>query len=121
LNQKNSFSVVRDASILEYCRLNDITVQPWSIVQASREEGTFLDNPNYAQLNIVLQELADKYHVTKSAIVISWICTHPANMQPICGTTKINHLQELCAGVDIKLSHYDWYRLYQAAIKNKLP
>jgi predicted oxidoreductase len=28
LNQKNSFSVVRDASILEYCRLNDITVQP---------------------------------------------------------------------------------------------
>ncbi|MDR3257644.1 MAG: aldo/keto reductase [Mycoplasmataceae bacterium] len=121
VNTKDSQGIVRDGSLLEYCRLKNITIQPWSILQASREEGTFLENKDYPELNNILEELAKKYKVAKSSIVISWICTHPANMQPICGTTKTNHLKELCEGIDIKLSHYDWYRLHQAAIKHKLP
>ncbi len=120
-NMKEEQSLDHDGSILEYCRMKDITIQAWSIMQASWEEGTFLDNPDYKEFNDCLQEYADKYNVTKSAIVIAWILRHPANMQPIFGTTKSDHLKEMVAGCDIELSREDWYYIYTKAIGRILP
>lgn len=120
-NMKEEQSLDHDGSILEYCRMEDITIQPWSIMQASWAEGTFLDNPNYAEFNECLQEYADKFKVSKSAIVVAWILRHPANMQPIFGTTKPTHLKEMAAGCNIELSREDWYTIYIKAIGRMLP
>ncbi len=87
-NMKEEQALDHDGSILEYCRMEDITIQAWSIMQASWAEGTFLDNPNYAAFNDCLQEYAERYQVSKSAIVIAWILRHPANMQPILAQPK---------------------------------
>ena len=46
VNMDNAQSIDHDSSILDYCRINDITIQPWSILQASWEKGTFLDHPD---------------------------------------------------------------------------
>lgn len=78
-----------DGDILNYCRLNDITIQPWSTIRSSLSEDTFIDNPKYPKLNKQLDKLADKYNVSKVAIVTAWILRHPAQMQPIAGTTSI--------------------------------
>ena len=102
---------------MDYCRLKDITIQPWSVVQASWAEGTFLDNPDYQKLNDVMQELADEYHVTKSAIAIAWLLRHPACMQPIVGTTSPKHLRESVQACDIELTRQQWYDLYLASDK----
>ena len=120
-NMKEAQAVDHDGSILEYCRLKGVTIQPWSIMQASWEEGTFLDNPDYKEFNDCLQEFADQYNVSKTAIVIAWILRHPANMQPIFGTTKSKHLIEMCAGCDIELSRAGWYYIYTKAIGRILP
>lgn len=117
MNMKESWAQDKDGGVLDYCRLNDITIQPWSIVQASWEEGTFLNNPNYQKLNDVMQELADEYHVTKSAIAVAWILRHPACMQPIAGTTSPIHLKETVAACDIELTRQQWYDLYAASDK----
>lgn len=113
-NMDNDASLDHDGGALDYCRLNDILIQPWSILQASWGKGTYLDHPDYEKLNMKLAELASKYHVNKSAIALAWILRHPANMQPIVGTTSIKHLNELVQANDIWLSRSEWYQLYLA-------
>ncbi|MFQ6861827.1 MAG: aldo/keto reductase family oxidoreductase [Beduini sp.] len=111
-NMTNPQSVDHDGGILDYCRIHDITIQPWSILQASWEKGTFLDHPDYQKLNDLLATLGEKYKVNKSTLSLAWILRHPASMQPIAGTTSPDHLEELCQAVDIELSREDWYALY---------
>ncbi len=122
VNMKEAPSIDHDGNVLEYCRIHDITIQAWSIMQASWEEGTFIDHPDYVQLNEALDFYAKQYKVTKNAIVVAWINTHPANIQPIFGTTSIIHLQEMCAGSDITLTHEEYYHILACGMKvNLLP
>ncbi|MFA5542524.1 MAG: aldo/keto reductase [Bacilli bacterium] len=117
VNMKNNFSVDHDGSILEYCRLNSVTIQAWSVLQASWEEGTFLDNPNYKDLNNKLEELGNKYNVSKAAIAISFILRHPAGIQAIVGTTKVKHLVDLTKAYNVSLTREEWYSLYLSSGK----
>ena len=114
MNMKEDWAQDKDGGVLDYCRLNDITIQPWSVLQASWAEGTFINNPNYPKLNDLMQKLADQYHVTKSAIAIAWLLRHPACFQPITGTTSPEHLIETCKACDIELTREEWYALYLA-------
>lgn len=117
MNMKEAWAQNKDGGVLDYCRFNDITIQPWSVVQASWAEGTFLDNPDYQKLNDVMDSLAHEYHVTKSAIAIAWLLRHPACMQPILGTTSPAHLKESIKACDVELTRQDWYDLYLASDK----
>lgn len=112
-----AFAQDKDGGVLDYCRLNDITIQPWSSIQASWAEGTFIDHPDYQKLNDVMQEIANKYHVTKPTIAIAWLLRHPAKMQPIVGTTSPIHLKEISEACKIQLTRQEWYDLYLASDK----
>lgn len=115
VNMRDEYACDRTGDdIFNYCMLNDITVQAWSSVQASWEEGTFIDNPAYGPLNEVLQRLADKYQVTKACIAIAWILRHPSGIIPIVGTTSKAHLEEMAKATDICLERQEWYDLYLA-------
>jgi predicted oxidoreductase len=115
-NMKIDQSINRDSSILEYCRLNDITLQAWSPFQHGFFEGTFLgDLERYAKLNEVINQLAEKYDVTNTAIATAWITRHPANIQVVLGTTKVNRMKEACLGADLMLNREEWYQIYKAA------
>lgn len=114
VNMTNNESINRDGSLLEYCYLHDITIQPWSILQASWEKGTFIDHPDYKELNDKLEEIGKKYGLGKAAMSLAWILRHPSRMQPIAGTTNPQHLRELSAACDIKISREDFYALYLA-------
>nr|WP_278597748.1 aldo/keto reductase [Catenibacterium mitsuokai] len=103
--------------MLDYCRLNDITIQAWSIVQASWAEGTFLNHPDYKKLNNVLDDLAKKYNVTPATIATAWILRHPAHIQAITGTTSPKHLIETAEAANIELTRQEWYDLYLASDK----
>ena len=117
MNMKEDWAQDKDGGVLDFCRLNDITIQPWSVIQASWAEGTFIDNPDYAKLNQELEKLANEYHVSKTAIAIAWILRHPANMQPIVGTTSPVHLKESVEAINVKLTRQQWYDLYLASDK----
>lgn len=116
-NKTTDMSIDRDNGTLDYCRLNDITIQAWSPLQIGMFGGTFIDNPDFPELNDKLQELGDKYGVTKAAIALAWILRHPAKMQVIVGTMNPQHLIEACAASDIELTHNEWYQLYLASGK----
>jgi len=109
-------SIDRDLGILDYSRLNDITLQAWSPFQKGFFDGVFLgDRENYAELNDVLEELAATYSVTPTGIAVAWITRHPANMQVVLGTTKPERVIESAAGSEIPLTRPEWYRLFTAA------
>ena len=111
-------SINREGSILDYCRLKDITIQAWSPFQKGFFEGIFLDDyRNYEQLNQVLDQLAEKYHVSKTAIAVAFLTRHPANIQVILGTTNPHRLIDGCNGSDLPLSRQEWYTLYTASGK----
>ncbi|MBK4347141.1 aldo/keto reductase [Lacisediminihabitans changchengi] len=109
-------SIDRDNGILDYSRLNDITLQAWSPFQKGFFDGVFLgDREHFAELNDVLAELAVKYEVTPTGIAVAWITRHPANLQVVLGTTKPERVIESAAGSEIPLTRQEWYRLFTAA------
>jgi len=120
VNMQIDRSVVRDGSILDYCRLKEIIVQPWSPFQYGFFEGVFLDNPKFPELNKKINEIASKYSVTNTAIAIAWLLRHPAHMQPILGTTSPQRVKDSCQASGITLSREEWYQIYLAA-GNELP
>jgi|UniRef100_A0A7V3RDB8 predicted oxidoreductase len=120
VNMKIDPSIDRDGSVLDYCRLNNITIQAWSPFQYGFFEGVFLDNPKFKKLNEKMDEIAKSYDVPKTAIPIAWILRHPAKIQPIIGTTNVIHLKDICKASNADLSRQEWYELYRAA-GNELP
>ena len=79
--------------------------------------GTFIDNPDFADLNTALGKIADREGVSKAAVALAWILRHPAKMQTIIGTMNPQHIQEACEAARVTLSHHDWYALYLASGK----
>lgn len=116
-NKTTDMSLMRDGGALDYCRLNDITIQAWSPLQYGMFQGMFIDNPKFPEMNKALEELANQYGVTKAAIAIAWILRHPAKMQVIAGTMNPVHLTEMAEACKINLTRQEWYKLYLASGK----
>lgn len=120
VNMYNDPGVNRDGGVLDFCRLNKITVQAWSPLQFGYFEGCFLDNERFPKLNEALGQLAEKYGVTKTSVAINWLLRHPAKIQPVTGTTNPQRLTECCRATEFTMTREEWYAIYQAA-GNVLP
>jgi predicted oxidoreductase len=101
--------------IVDYCRLNDITLQAWSPFQAGFFTGVFLGSPEYPELNAVIDRLAAQYDVPPIAIATAWITRHPAQMQVVLGTTSPERVAGAALGSDLPLTRAEWYELFRAA------
>ena len=120
VNMEDSQAAMRDGSIFEYCKLHDVVIQAWSVLQFGYFKGNFVGNEKFQALNQVLDRLAFKYGVTPSTIAISWILRYPAKMQAVVGTTNPNHLREVSQAANFSLTRKEWYEIYLAA-GNNLP
>lgn len=120
VNLCNDAGINRDGSVLDFCRLENITIQPWSPMQYGFFEGCFIDNERFPELNDVLEKIGNKYGVSKTTMAIAWILRHPAKMQPVTGTTNIVRLADCLKASEISITHEEWYEIYRAA-GNKLP
>jgi len=115
VNMEIDPSIDRDGSILDYCRLKEITIQPWSPFQYGFFEGVFLDNEKFPELNRKIDEIALSRGVKNTAIAIAWLLRHPAHMQPVIGTTNPGRVRDICKASDVKLTRQEWYEIYRAA------
>ena len=117
VNMENGAAVNRDDSVLDWCRLNGVTIQPWSPFQHGFFAGPFIGNPDFAKLNEKLEEISARYGVTPTGMAIAWILRHPAKMQPIVGTTNPDRLAQIAKAADVTITHDEWYELYRAGGK----
>ncbi len=115
VNLDNSDGINRDGYVRDYCRLNGITIQPWSPLQHGFISGTFLGNEDYPELNAKLREMGEKYGVSDTGIAIAWLLRLPDKMQPIVGSISPERMKQVAEAADITLSAEDWYDLYLTA------
>ncbi|QSR00312.1 aldo/keto reductase [Lactococcus garvieae] len=115
VNIPNQASHMQDGSVLEYSRINKMTIQAWSPFQDGYFDGPFVGNDKFPELNKKLEEYAEKYNLTPSGIAIAWINRHPARMQTIIGTMTEQRIEEVTNASDLVLSRDEWYDLYMAA------
>lgn len=115
VNMFNDSAVERGSGIIEYCRMNKITIQAWSPFQHGFAAGTFIDSPDYPELNAKLNEVAESHGVSKTTIVMAWILSHPAKFQPITGTLKKERMLECLKAADVTLDRDEWYGIYMSA------
>lgn len=114
MNTDGPQAVVRDGGgVVEYSRLEGITIQAWSPMQGA--EGIIEGNPAYADLNAAAERLAAAYDVPVSAILTAWITRHPAGMQVVLGTTSPQRVADAAKGSEIPLTRAEWYELFRAA------
>lgn len=115
VNMTDDASIDRDGSILDYSRLNDMTIQAWSPYQYGFFEGVFIGNEKFADLNETLDRIAAHHNITATGLATAWILRHPAKMQVIAGTMNKERIKEIAKASEIKLSREEWYEIYRAA------
>lgn len=115
VNMYNDSAVNRDGGVLDFCRLNSITIQPWSPMQFGFFKGCFVDNEQFPELNKTLEDIGNKYGVSKTTVAIAWIFRHPAKMQPVTGTTNLQRLTDSFKATEFTLTREEWYEIYRAA------
>lgn len=115
-NMMTDGAVDRDGSVIDYCRVNKITVQAWSPFLYGFFKGVFInDRKNFPELNDLLDELSQKYNATPTAIATAWVLRHPADIQMIAGTTNTGRMAEIVKGTQINLTREEWYKIYLSA------
>lgn len=105
----------RDGGMMEYARLNHVTIQAWSPFQVTLQKGLFFNDPKYAKLTETLEKYAKQYNVTKEAIVVAWILRHPAKMQTIVGSMNTTRITDIAKAETIQLTRPEWYNIYTSA------
>lgn len=111
------------AGTIEYCRQNDVQIQAWgSLCQGLFSGRDVSQEPENIQVTAsFVTLLAEKYNVTKEALVLAWLMRHPANIQPVIGTTLPERIKACASASTIKLSREDWYSLYIKVRGEALP
>lgn len=120
VNMENPSAVDRDGSILDYCRLNGITIQAWSPFQYGFFEGVFLGSDKFPELNRAIDGIAAKHGVSNTTIALAWILRHPAHIQAITGTMNAGRLKDCAKAAGLSLTREEWYEIYRAA-GNQIP
>ncbi|WP_161979024.1 aldo/keto reductase [Streptococcus sp. S784/96/1] len=120
VNMRNEAGVNRDSGIVEYCRLNKVTIQAWSPFQIDLGKGLFSGNPAYKELNETISRYAEQYGVSDEAIIIAWILRHPAKMQAIIGSMNPERIVKIAKATEVNLTRPEWYDIYRSA-GNVLP
>jgi len=115
MNMLDEMGIDRDNGVLNFCRLHNITIQPWSPFQYGFFDGVFVDNEAFPKLNEVLNRLAEKHGVANTSIVMAWLLRHPAKMQPVTGTMSASRVADCVKATQIDLSREEWYEIYLAA------
>lgn len=89
---------------LEYCAENHIAFIPWNPIIASRL------NPDDT-----ISEMAKKYKVSESQLILKWLFNHSPNMLLIPGTSSVKHLEENLNSQHIDLSSEDFKKIDESA------
>jgi predicted oxidoreductase len=108
---------------LEHCRMENIQLQAWGpLAQGLFSGRSLVDQPEHiVQTAAMVQDLADEKGTSPEAIVLSWLMTHPAAIQPVIGTVNPQRIAA-CADADkLELTRKEWYDLYVSSRGTRLP
>lgn len=108
---------------LEYCIKNRVQLQSWGSLSQGLFTGRDVSNEpeHIKQTATIVAQLADKYAVSKEAVVLAWLMRHPAKIQAVIGTTNSARIKACGQATETQLSREDWYKLFVSARGHALP
>jgi predicted oxidoreductase len=68
-----------------------------------------------------LEAVAKARGASRTVVALAWLLKHPANIQPIIGTTNPDRIREAAKAADLELTREEWYRLLIAARGEPVP
>jgi pyridoxine 4-dehydrogenase len=103
---QNRYNLVDRASedVLAYCERHNIGFIPWYPLAAG----------DLARPGSLLDQIAKHHRAAPSQIALAWVLKRSPVMLPIPGTSKVKHLEENVAAVDILLTKEEFAALDQA-------
>lgn len=109
--------------IIEYCQTHNVQIQAWGCLAQGMYSGRSLDDqPQHViETANLVAKMAAEFEVSKEAIVLAWLMRHPANIQPIIGTTNPSRIKACQEAVSVTLNREQWYELYVSARGEPLP
>jgi aryl-alcohol dehydrogenase-like predicted oxidoreductase len=104
---QNRYNLVDRGSeaVLAHCETHGIGFIPWFPLAAG----------DLAKSGSILDAIAKAHGARPSQVALAWVLKRSPVMLPIPGTSKLAHLEENVAAVNIKLSDEDFARLDRAA------
>jgi len=103
---QNKYNLTDRASedVLNYCEKHDIGFIPWFPLAA----GDLLKPGG------VVDRIAKAHHATAGQIALAWLLKRSPVILPIPGTSRVAHLEENVAAVDVKLTDAEFAELDRA-------
>lgn len=123
INQRGPEYRLFPMDTLEYCRLNNISLQAWSPLHRGRFTRQDIHDRTAAETAAgeYIQQLAREKECSPEAILIAWICRHPAGIIPVVGSTNLSRVRSAAIGCTLELSREEWYQLFILARGAGLP
>lgn len=119
VNRPEGSETYFEQGLMEYMQLNAIQIQAWGPLAQGRYTGAVRADATEAELitSDYIAKLANEKETTKEAILLGWLMKHPAQIQPILGTTNA---QRVLACQDAEkqaalMTREEWWSLYTAA------
>ena len=54
--------------------------------------------------------------VDRTAVTLSWLMHHPANILPVMGTNNLDRMAKFSDAFKVTMDRITWFRIYEAAI-----
>lgn len=109
---------------IEHCRLENIQLQAWGPLAQGKYSGRPLgdEEPEAVRSTArLVQKLAEEKGTTPEAVVLSWLMTHPAAIQPVIGTVNPKRIAACKDADKLELTRKEWYDLYVSSRGVRLP
>jgi aryl-alcohol dehydrogenase-like predicted oxidoreductase len=129
VSMQNFYNLVyreEEREMIPLCRAEDIGILPWSplargflgrsLAQALAKQSTRAKSDNVLDMSFGdvdleilkrVETLASRMGVSNAQIALAWLLSRPGVTAPIIGASKIQHLDEAIAALDVKLSPED--------------
>ncbi len=123
VNTPASAKVGFNTGLLEYCQMHDIQLQAWGCLAQGTfsEAGLNAEDPRIQKTAYYVKQLAAEYQVSGEAIVLAFLLRHPANIQPVIGTTNTKRIDACAQATTVSLTREQWYNLYVFSRGKALP
>lgn len=113
------------AATLGHCRVHNIQVQAYAPLRVGDGNINLLKPQADARTEIknaaqLLQDVANNHSTSPSVVMLAWLLRHPAQIIPIIGTTKPEHIIDNCAADRVEITRAEWYSLLEAASRIEL-
>lgn len=107
---------------LDQCIERNITPLSWSPLGGGwLGDGGTTEDPMRHKLLDLLDSIAAKHEVSRTAISLAWLLKHPSKIIPIVGSANPANIRIAVQADKIDLDREDWYRLLVAARGKGLP